>query len=201
MKRHLKLCEAIVLAACCCSVGLLACHKTHSKKDEWSEQIFTLESQLNASPTSAFLHSQLAAAYAGKKDWPKFEEHIQAAIKLEPENPLNYFAAAVVYENRSMTDLEIAMLEKAIKADARNPVSHYKLAGAYQTRGNTAKSQVELETAWHLLSQLPHPDTANVVPRNAILNNIYYDQLGNSYPLFNMHDALSKKLGREADTR
>lgn len=58
------------------------------------DEIAKLRKRLETSPTSASLHSQLAALFAAKGDWAQCENEIGKAMQLDPNNPTFYIEVA-----------------------------------------------------------------------------------------------------------
>lgn len=158
------------------------------------DQITVLEARLRENPNSSSLNNQLAILYAGVANWAKADEHLAIAMKLNPDDPLNYFDAALVSERRGIRDKEAEYLKKAIQTDHRNPVFHYKLSEVYRDIGDHAAAQSELSAARRILAGLPKVEAKGAVPRNAISHGIYYDQMGNSYPLIGIAKSDRKAL-------
>jgi len=112
-----------------------------------------IHEQLAKSPNSAFLHNQLAALAAGKSDWETFEKEINSAIRLEPNDPLNYFQAGETYHRRGMLDRAIPMYLKGVELDPNNPLFHFKLGELYE-KSQPGKSRNEFMESKRLLKSV-----------------------------------------------
>jgi tetratricopeptide (TPR) repeat protein len=80
----------------------------------------------------------LVAAYSAEKldDPSKAEPIVQEMIKLEPNEPSNYFALANIYDGAGRYEDAEAALEKARDLRPEDPVTHATLAGFHERQGN-----------------------------------------------------------------
>ncbi len=84
------------------------------------------------------------------------------------------------------------MLQRAIATDPKNPLFHYKYAVALEEHGEKDRSKVELQDAQRLLDELSADASSRSVPRNAMKDGVYYDQLGNAFPVKDLANTIAR---------
>jgi tetratricopeptide (TPR) repeat protein len=160
-----------VITVLLCVQLMLACGKPHDYKSaqlpdgtngsqhkvvqvDWRAQLADIQKRLKEDPNSPFLHNQAAVAYDALGDFDNFDREIHLAMKLEPENSINYYMAYGVYKRRHLRDKQISVLEKALQIDPDNPIGHYEKAAIFEDDKKWADALTEYQTTKTLLERV-----------------------------------------------
>lgn len=145
---------------------------------DWRAQLTDIQKQLAKNPSSAFLHNQAAVAYDALDDFEGFDREIHIAMKLDPGNPSDVYAAYAVYKRRQLRDKRTLALEQALQADPNNPTGHYEKASMFEDD----KKWVEALAEYQITKMLGDQVKAN--PDNFKNNHwTYVDLRGNPFDI------------------
>ena len=166
-------------------------------------EISDLLGKIQANPRSSSLHNQLAVLYGANGNLIGFEKEINAAIELEPKDPINYFQASLEYGRDGQQKKQILMLEKAIALDSHNPVFRFERAHVYENKGMHSPAKQEYLKARELLAagiQVGRESEADHVLRDSrVVKGTYYDSYNNAYSVENLETGIEKALRRVSD--
>jgi cytochrome c-type biogenesis protein CcmH/NrfG len=185
----LLVCIYIFASALACSSEDKPSHKSASVNVD--AEIEKIRQQLHDSPNSAFLHNQLAALSATKGDWSTFQQEIETAEKLDPENPINFFQAAQIYKRRGLIKEEEEALKRTAVLDPQNPVVRFQLAEIYESQAKPEEANAEFREAKRLIESLQSNQRSSA---ERIQKGIYYDKRGSAYGLAGIDKAINKRL-------
>ena len=195
MKRACRLLISAVLGF------LIACNgqqKPKSENFDVDTEIVQIKKQLEGSPNSSFLHEQLANLLAAKGDWEGSEKEMNAAMQLDPHNPLPCIEAALTYRVRGMTQKEQEMLNRAVAIDPENPLSHFVLGVMYERQSDAKNATAEFVETKRLIDTLSLPGssmaTVNRIVPGPRGETWYHDRFGHEFLLDSILAPLKKKL-------
>jgi len=118
---------------------------------DWPAVIVDLKKQLARNPNSAFLHNQIAVAYNAVGDFPNSDKEIHTAMRLDRDDPSNFYTAFAFYQQRHLKNEQLAVLEKALQIDPGNALGHYEMAGLLEDDKKPTEALAEYETTKRLV--------------------------------------------------
>lgn len=126
---------------------------------DWRAQLADIQEKLVKSPNSAFLHNQAAVAYDALDELENFDREIHIAMKLDPGNPSDAYAAYAVYKRRHLRDKQTSALEQALQADPSNPTGHYEKGSMLEDDKKWVEALAEYQITKRLVDRVKaNPD-------------------------------------------
>ena len=166
----------VILASALLGIGSQVRFDGGKKAQKIGENHFQSElekarKELEQNPNSAFWHNQAAILYAETGDMSKAMFHNGIAIKLDPDNPINYSHRASFNRQRRDTAGELDALQRALALDPKNPALHFDLTQVHYEGGDLMRAQVQFKIGLeNLRFVVPYPE-----------GDVYYDSKGNAY--------------------
>lgn len=169
-----------------CGVGdssrLLAQQERKSVSVYWKEELRKAEAALEKNPKSSFWHNQAGVAYDALGDVENAEKEFTLASKLDPTNPIGYYALYAFYQRRGTLAQQREALLSALENDTANPLGHFQLATVLEKEWHSEESLREYRTAKSLVS--------------SVKGREYVDPRGNPYEIEVVRKEVDKCMDR-----
>ena len=118
-----------------------------AKEGRLQEAAGVLEKLLEKNPRLAEAHVKLIAIYGQLRQPLKAEEHFQAAVRLEPQNPESYFDRGLVFANQEEFVEAEASFRKVLEINAQYPGAQLNLGSMLEAQGKLADATAEYQKA------------------------------------------------------
>jgi tetratricopeptide (TPR) repeat protein len=118
-----------------------------AKEGRLEEAAGVLERVLEKNPGFAEAHVKLIAIYAQIQQPLKGEEHFQAAVRLEPQNPESYFEIGLLFASQEkFVEAEVAF-RKVLEINPQHPAAQLNLGSMLEAQGKLPDAMAEYQKA------------------------------------------------------
>jgi tetratricopeptide (TPR) repeat protein len=120
---------------------------TYARNEVWRSEIGLWQDVVMKSPLKARGHNSLGNSYLKENLLDKAIEHLQIALKLDPDYARAHNNIGIAYKSRGMIDLAIKHFQRSIKLKPDAMGTYINLGNAYYSKGRPDKAIDYYKTA------------------------------------------------------
>ena len=124
------------------------------KSVDWKAELKKAQAGAQRDRKSSFWHNQAGIAYDALGETSSAEKELKLAAKLDPTNPVGYYALYAFYQRRGTLSQQRKALLNALEIDSDNPLGHFQLGTVLEKEGYLTESLREYQTAKRLISKI-----------------------------------------------
>ncbi len=115
--------------------------EARARSGDDSGAIAAWERGLKLYPESALLHRALGALYSRKRNFSLAQEHLTAAMRIEPRSHATFYQLALLFFRFGMPDEAVLYCERSLELDDRNAETYLLMSVILEQQGNVSAAE------------------------------------------------------------